>query len=64
MTFTWHVRSYYNDTVKPPKKPGKFAIEVGGGNREALSLDIEILKNRDDIGRIVLIDPNGNQEEL
>lgn len=63
-TWSWHVRGFYGDNVKPPKYPGDLAIEVGGVCKEALSMDIEVLKNREDIGSIILIDPNGNQEVI
>jgi len=59
-----HMRSYYNDTVKPPKQPGALAIEVGGMTREALELDISVSHKRTDIGRVVLVYPNGHEKNV
>lgn len=64
MTWNWFVRGFYSDSVKLPKQPNSFAIEIGGLSKGALSMDIEVLKKREDIGLIILIDPQGNQEEL
>jgi hypothetical protein len=50
--WTWFVRGYYADDVKPPKQPGAFAIEVAGVSREALAMDLKILQEREDIGYI------------
>lgn len=50
--YKWFVRGYYNDTVKPPKKPGALAIEVGSPLREGLDMDIVALETRKDIGVI------------
>jgi len=52
MTYRWFVRAYYADDVQPPKEPGGFAIEIGGRTEEALTMDLRILRGRDDIGRI------------
>lgn len=60
----WYIRAYYNDAVKYPKEPSGFAIEVGGMTRGSLDLDIDILKKREDIGRVILIYPNGSEESL
>lgn len=63
----WHVRLYYNETVdtkKTGKVPHELAIEIGGLTKEALDMDISVGKERKDIGRIVLIHPNGYEEEL
>ncbi len=64
MGWDWHVRGYYNDTVKYPKVSGELAIEIGGVTKEALALDIDILKKREDIGEISLIHPNRDQERI
>ena len=52
-SWKWFVRGYYADDVKPPKKPGDLAIEIGGMSREALSMDVAALERREDIGEIV-----------
>lgn len=51
--WTWFVRGYYADDVKPPKKPGDLAIEIGGMGHAALAVDVAALEKREDIGEIV-----------
>ena len=48
----WYVRGYYHSDVKWPKQPNDLAIEIGGVTREALDMDIAVLKNRKDIGQL------------
>jgi hypothetical protein len=52
-TWPWLVRGYYADNVKPPKRPGDLAIEIGGLTRQALDMDLAVLRRRPDIGEIV-----------
>jgi hypothetical protein len=58
--WTWFVRGFYNSAAKPPRKPGQMAIEVGGISKEALDMDILVLLDRKDIGKVELQDPAGN----
>lgn len=55
--WTWFVRGYYADDVKPPKKAGELAIEVGVDSRHALDMDILVLQERADIGEVEVIGP-------
>jgi hypothetical protein len=50
--WTWFVRGYYATDVAPPKTPGALAIEIGGTSREALDMDLRVLREREDIGQI------------
>lgn len=50
------IAGYYNDTVKPPKKPGNLALEVGVNSEAARDLEVKIFEEREDIGRISVID--------
>lgn len=55
--WSWFVRGYYADDVRPPKTAGELAIEVGGASREALSTDIGALERRADIGEVEILGP-------
>lgn len=49
------VQGYYNDTVKPPKKPGALAKEVGVIGESLRDLEVKVFEEREDIGRIEIL---------
>lgn len=54
--FEYLVQGYYNDTVKPPRKPGALACEVGvigEGNRD---MEVRAFNSRPDIGEVRVLD--------
>ena len=63
MTWEWNVSGYYGRLAEYPKKINDLAIAVGGITKEALDLDIDILKKRKDIGLVILTGP-GIQSEI
>jgi hypothetical protein len=50
----WLIAGYYNDTVKPPKRPGALALEVGVKGEAAKQMEIAVFEGREDIGDIVV----------
>lgn len=50
--YGWILIAYYNDTVKPPKKPHDKAIEIWCGTESVKDLELRILNDRTDIGTV------------
>jgi hypothetical protein len=50
------VQGYYNDTVKPPRKPGALALEVGVMGESARDQEVSVFESREDIGRVEILD--------
>lgn len=48
----WKVTAYYSDKVEPPKMAGDLAIETVHASMDSKDLEVEILWQREDIGRI------------
>lgn len=56
----WKVTGYYADDVEAPKKPGDLAIQTVHKDVFSKDLEVQILKQRKDIGRID-VEPLGPQ---
>lgn len=50
----WRVTGYYNDSVKPPKKPGELALQVVHGTDVGKDLEVKVFEEREDIGSVVV----------
>lgn len=60
----WRVRGYYADNVKPPKRPGDLALEVGLAGDSAKDLEVKIFEGREDIGRVMVLGPFDSKGNL
>lgn len=50
----WVVAAYYNDTVKPPKKPGELAMKTVHKDYVGKDIEVDIFNKRDDIGDVIV----------
>lgn len=50
----WFVSGYYAEDVKPPKKPHELALKVWCGSEHVRDMEVEIFKNRSDIGDVIV----------
>lgn len=50
----WMCRFYYNDTVKPPKRPGDLAIETVHASDSSKDIEVTVGERRRDIGKITI----------
>lgn len=48
----WQVTCYYNNTVKPPKKPGDLAIQTVHVGTSSKDMEVQAARSRPDIGEI------------
>lgn len=46
----WRITGYYNDSVKPPKKPQGMALQVVCADDHTKDVEVQIFNTRTDIG--------------
>ncbi len=52
----WQVTCYYNDTVKPPKRPNELAIQTVHASDSSKDMEVEVANKREDIGSVVVVE--------